>query len=521
MSAPLPPPDVIATRAARLARAADPAPSSIERGPTARLHWRHGVASDPALASVVDPVGAPPMSGEWASVLAETHARLVTPGAVAPLARPAPVGLAVGEALAAHPSWQALTDAAALHPGIARDAVVGLADVVRGALTSAGAADTDTRRLAADLEAARARLEALRALAPRQADGSPDTSTETARDAHRLANEAGAVEERAAGAVQAGDAMGARVRAALGTDATEAAMARIVGHAEEKADAVRAAVIAGLGSALGSHDVAALPDAVVALLTPEVAALLRRVGALRLALREGRASRHLPGREGMLGPDVGGLDRAGDLTALARAGLAGLLGPGLAAVERLRLVQGRAAVVEKGGGKANKGDVAIVVDKSGSMRGARETWAMALALALLLEARAEHRAVAVVTYSGHVLASVIVDGPAAMPAALAAILRTSGGSNNERAALVEAGAVLGRMRRGGDPADVVMITDGQWEASNMTGSPIGKARLRGVFIGGSVPPGAAFASAWEVRAVDDGNETGADAIAVEIASVVV
>mgnify|MGYP001581937165 CR=1 FL=1 len=44
---------VSSAAAQRLALAADPAPSSIERGPTARLHWRHAVTNDPDVADVM------------------------------------------------------------------------------------------------------------------------------------------------------------------------------------------------------------------------------------------------------------------------------------------------------------------------------------------------------------------------------------------------------------------------------------------------------------------------------------
>jgi hypothetical protein len=474
------------------------------------MHWRHGVASDTDLATVVDPgTGPGAMSAEWPALLAETHARLLDPAGVRPLARPSPVGAAVGAKLESHPSWVSLTDAAALHPGIARDAVVGLSSVIRDALATAGASTTDTRRTLADLDAARTALDAAR----KARDANPSDLP-----LQRAAVDAAKAVERSEGAAQGADAMGARVGGALDADAVGEVIATVARAASERANGVRALSASGMGSALGCGDASSVPDDVVELLTPEVAAMLRAVGALRLALRDGRTTRHLPGREGMLGPDMGGLDRVGDLTPLARASLAGLLGPGLASLERLKLIQGRASVTEKGGGKAHKGDVVIVLDQSGSMDGARGLWANALALAVVLEARAENRVTAVVTFNGNVRASVIVDGPAGMRHAMAAICTAPKGGTRLKPALTQAAVCLAGMRRGGDPADVLIVTDGEWTADALDGGGFDRARLRAVFVGGSAPEGATFASSWSLQSVEGAD---ASAVAVEIARTVV
>lgn len=497
--------------------ARDPIPAAVERSPTSRMHWRHGLDVDPALAGVV--VDTPATPREWSALLAETHAGLLDPDGTIPLARPSPLGRTVGEALRASDAWQPLSDAAQAHPLIAREAVTELASVVLDALKSAGAKPgTDTRASLAALDAARAAAERARKAI---ADA---TTPEQKREALKASIEAKAAEERATGAVRADEAMALRAGAAL--DAAEATLVRIADEATGKAEATHA-FNAALGTGQGVGGTLPVSDDVVRALTPEVTRMLRMVGAMRKALSKGRATRHLKGREGMIGVGQGGLDRAADLTTLGLASLAGHLGAPLAGLTRLALVEGSAPVTEKGGGVARDGDVVLVVDKSGSMRahdGAPDMWASALALAVLIEARADGRNAGLVTYDGGVRFAALVDSSATLADAVVALSTEAGGSNNERAALQAAATLLAGMPHGGNPADVVLVTDGQWEASNLADGGVERARLRGVFIGGTAPVGAGFASTWEVRATvgTDDASAGADlALAVEIAAVTV
>ncbi len=495
-------------RETRLDAARDPIPSALERGPVSRMAWRHGLDVDADLARVtVDTVDAP---REFSALLAEAHASLLDPSGCAPLARPSPVGRTVGDALRASPSWQALSDASRAHPMIAREAVVGLADIVLDALKRAGAtAATDTRNSAAALDAARAALARARAAAK-----NATTSTEK-RDALRATVDAAAQEERAAAAVAVDEAIATRAGGHI-DDTAESAIAAIADAAANHASAVHAYSHA-CGSGTGVGGVASIPDDVVAAITPEVTAMLDLVGALRSALRNGRASRHVKGREGMIGVSQGGLDRAADLTMVGLASLAGHLGAPMASLTRLALVEATATVLEKGGGIARDGDVVLVVDQSGSMQGARATWAGALALAVLLEARADGRNAALVTFDDGVRASIVIDSPASLARAVVELTTASDGGTGLAAAMLEASAVLGKMPHGGDPADCLLLTDGAWDVGALEAFP-DRARLRGVFIGGSAPEGSRFASTWSVESTE-----GADAkdTAVRIARTVV
>lgn len=504
-------PDAIAFR-----RALDPAPSAIERGAPARLHWRSGLATDSALAAIATDGN---LSPEWSAVLAETHARLLDPSGVKPLATPSPIGAAVGRALEADPSWPGLVAAASLHPVVARETVSALAPLVRRAVVAADAAKTDSRRALADLQAARARLAEARAAS----EAAKGADAATRAEALREAVAAGDAEQRASAAYQQASAAADRVEAQVAGLAGQ--IAAVAAGAADDAAAIHAVMGCGLGHALGAASPADLPSDVVALLTPEVARILTLVGALQAALREGRDVRHLPGREGMLGPDVGGLDRIGDARPVTLAGLAGTLGKAAQLHTLIQLARGRAAVVEKGGGRANDGHVVLVVDQSGSMQGARAVWATALTLAMLLEAQAQGRHAVVVTFAGGVRGRAIVDGPTGLRAAFALVCRDSDGNDtNVRAALDGALDGLQDLPRAGKGADVVLVTDGVWSASEVAAWPTGAdaPRLQAVLLAGNPPAGLdrrIVRDVWTVDAAADVD--GGGDLAVQIARTIV
>ena len=505
-------PPSIDQRAARLAAAADPAPAAVERGPVARVHWRHGLDVDPALAGAV--VDHPDAPAELPALLAECHADLLDPRGVRPLERPSPLGREVRAALHGHDAWATLRDAAQAHPMIAREAVCSLADVVRDACRRAGArAGDDTRASLADLERARERVR-LATQAERDARAARDPTA--LREATREAIAAREAQERAEGAHARAEGIAARAGEAV--EDAGLAVANIAAAATERADAAHA-YAAAVGSGTGVGGVLPVPDDVVKALTPEVVAVLKRIGALRRALAAGRASRHVRGYEGIIGIGDGGIDRAADLTPLALASLGGYLGPHHAALTQLDLVRGQAPVVERGGGPAREGHVLLVVDQSGSTHGAPAVWIAALALTILLEARQDGRVSGLVCFDDGVSYADVVDSPASVAAALKALCSPGYGGTDVRGALGAAEALLGRMPMSGDPADVVLITDGVWDAADAAGFP-DRARLAAVFVGGGAPPAAdaVLSRAWEVRAVEGAD---ADALAVEIAASIV
>lgn len=104
-----------------------------------------------------------------------------------------------------------------------------------------------------------------------------------------------------------------------------------------------------------------------------------------------------------------------------------------------------------------KGPVVVLVDKSGSMEGARDTWATAVALAVLAEAQRERRAFALIPFDHHVKAVHVVTPGATLPEDALFYAATGGTciASAMRRALDVIGAEPG-MRK----ADVVLITDG-------------------------------------------------------------
>jgi hypothetical protein len=505
----------------------EPAPSTRERSAYARVTYPAALADHAALVDVAsDP-------GEAAALVAETHAALVDPDGGRDLPAPSAIGAAVARALRAAPEWQALADVAAGSPRIAAEATATLAPAIRAALVRAQAGRTDGRGAGLALAAARARLERARAAAaaaraeadaaeaaadavatdPAADDAALDAAEDAADAARAAADAAGRdaadaadAADRAGAACQAAGAVAGRIDATAGpaVAAAVAAAARVAGEAAADHAALAGC---GLAAAMGADTPDEIPgDVVDALRGADLRALLRLVGALRAALRAGRATRHLPGRDGVVGRDVGGLDRIADLAPMTRAALAGHLGGGLASLAALRLVQGTAAIVDRGGGHAHRGHVAVVVDLSGSMEGARATWARALALAVVLEARAEHRAAAVVTYSGTVRGTALADTPAGMADAVRLLCAPASGGTATGAALAAALAALRQLPRSGDAADVLLVTDGDWTADAVAGYPTapGSPRLRVVTVGGAMPPDVspAVAEAWTVDVVE-------------------
>ena len=119
-----------------------------------------------------------------------------------------------------------------------------------------------------------------------------------------------------------------------------------------------------------------------------------------------------------------------------------------------------------------RGPLVTAVDKSSSMERAPDTWATAVALALLGIAQAESRTFGLVTFNGDVTYSAVVRPGEALPEAALAV-QCSGGTDISKAI----GASLDIIK-GGDiirDADVVLITDG---ASDTTVADLVRARAQ-------------------------------------------
>lgn len=497
----------------------DPIPSTLERGPIARIHWRHGL--DTSL-DLFHEATKKDNSPEMPAIMAETHARLLDPDSCKPIARPSPMGLATVGQLSKLPEWQNLADSCACHPSIARDAVVSMAPHIRQAIIGAGAQATDSRKLMDEAIRLRKAAEEARKAVLLTKEGKADVSTPEGREKMKAANDTARKAEGADAALQGAEMAASRIAAsAKAGGGLAAALTRAADEAKETSQALNQILTAGLGSALGMGSLQAAPDDLVKLMTREVASMLRMVGALRLALRKGREAKHMSGRNKRVGRDVGGLSDMADLTSHTKAALAGAMGEDLSMLARFKLVRSRAGIHARKGAKAEKGDVLVILDQSGSMSGDRERWAGALALAVILEAREDNRLPALICYSGDVRAHMVIDSPSKMRDAMQAICAGSGGSNNEhRAFLCAAREVLPKMKEGGSRADVLLITDGQWQSSNIRGVKLPEGiKLRAVFIGGECPEGLDLASAWSLDA-EEVTTTDGQNVAIKIAQTV-
>lgn len=495
--------------------------------------------------------------GEWASAVAETHARLVDPAGCRPL--PPGAGSSWGASamstLTGLPTWGELRAASALHPSIARDAArdlcaalataIRLDDVPRdGAATSPEAAQGALDDAQRDLGEARAAFDALDG--DGDGDGAPDDGDD-APDADADAPD-GVGTRRGRGRGRGRSPAQVRDRLRAATDAVEAArrdLHRAQGRrtalsdrarqahdqiaraaqvaaqaASARATACRTLSEAGIGDSTGCFG--GLPDDLVDAVarTPGLAAILRECGAIREAARSARVSPIVPGREGMVGPSTGGLRDVADLRPLESAALAGGLGRAMQVAALVRLVGDRAATSAKGGGGGERGDVVVLVDRSGSMSGPRETWARALALAITVDAVREGRRVAVSLFDDVATPAVVVRSVADLPA----IVRTlSGGSNGGgttvASALAEAHRALPHLRHGGRGADVLLITDGEIRDDEVTATsatfPHG-AKLRCALVETArTAPIPRAVSTWHVRA--DGGTGRAAAVSIAAA----
>jgi uncharacterized protein with von Willebrand factor type A (vWA) domain len=111
-----------------------------------------------------------------------------------------------------------------------------------------------------------------------------------------------------------------------------------------------------------------------------------------------------------------------------------------------------------------RGPLVVAIDKSGSMEGERDTWATAVALALLDLAQAEKRPFALLCFDGAVKHESIVMPGHALPE-VGLFVPADGGTNIE--AVVRRGLEIieqhpGALRK----ADIVLITDGGSSSDN-------------------------------------------------------
>ncbi len=105
-----------------------------------------------------------------------------------------------------------------------------------------------------------------------------------------------------------------------------------------------------------------------------------------------------------------------------------------------------------------RGPLVLLLDKSGSMEGPKDTWATALALALLEHAHAERRAFALIDFNGHVTYEATVEPGGQLPHE--ALFVSCGGGTSIATAFERGLEIIATHPRALRRSDIVLITDG-------------------------------------------------------------
>ena len=425
---------------------------------------------------------------EWTAGVAEVHDRFA--GGDGPRLRdPSPIGEAIHRALESAPEFAELQAACVMYPRAAADATAALVDGIAAAIgLDAMRQDPDA---AQDPRDARAAARAARAAAE-AALAAGDVGE--ARRQHAQVEAAEAAAARAEGRRAA-----AMAALSAGADGIGRVVARAAATAAEQADAARALAGMGCGAGAGGADPATVDPELVrmAAKTPELRRILALAGALRRSAdAQGRPAREIPGREGIDGPGVGGLDRLADLVPAERAALSGALGAGARMLAVVRLAKGSARVWDRPGGRAERGPVVIALDCSGSMAaGNRAEWARAVALAVAVGALREGRAVSLFSFDGCARQTYTARKIGDLAALVKGIVGPSGGTDIG-AGLRAAAEALRALPRGGQHGDVLAITDGEFPPADADVPLPHGAKLRVAIIGASAPAIPAAASVW-------------------------
>ena len=183
----------------------------------------------------------------------------------------------------------------------------------------------------------------------------------------------------------------------------------------------------------------------------------------RIALLAGKfkriaaAKRRMKVRHGA--DEIGDVEQGADLGRLLPAELAKLVHPRLRLAMLRDLSERRCLQYQLSGTEAlGKGPLVVALDKSGSMDGAADVWATAVALALLDVAQRERRPFAMLSFDEGIKHEVVVPVGGALPEAA---LFVSCGGGTDIANVISRGLDIiehhsGTLRH----ADVVVITDG-------------------------------------------------------------
>lgn len=397
---------------------------------------------------------------EWQSFGREAFGRLYRPqDATRTVTAPDSWALRATDALTTSPDWSEAVEAARSHRVVAAATTATLLDAVAKALGVDGMPDggssTDPRSLD---RAARRAQEAAQAAWERMTkanDERDDAAAQDARDEFDAASAAAKAADVAAAQARARRAM---LEGAAKAQAAKVAVAVAKAAKEAKAMAEAVALLAGVG--VGG-------DGVEGDIDEELLRLVRDSADVREVLRQvGRSKDAATKRTGLRDGgrlDVLGVDAGRDVFSLASSEMLLLSMGGVARLDVLsRAEQGAALVVSRAGDKpAEAGDFVLLVDRSGSMAGARQRSARAFAMGSILRALGERRRVVVVAFDDGPAARAVVERDGrGLPDAVRALLLPARGGTDAVGAMRSAVDALSTNERA--RVDTLIVTDGEW-----------------------------------------------------------
>jgi Mg-chelatase subunit ChlD len=212
-----------------------------------------------------------------------------------------------------------------------------------------------------------------------------------------------------------------------------------------------------------------------------LAALLRRdPRLLRIALLAGRFKRIAASKRRQRvkhgADEITDIEQGADLARILPAELAKLCHPRHRLDFMRSLLERQVLQYQLSGNEVlGRGPLVLLLDKSGSMDGSKDTWATALALALLEHAHAERRPFALIDFNGSVTYETTVEAGDQLPHE--ALFVSCGGGTSIATAFERGLEIIAGHPRALRKSDIVLITDG---GSDPERAPELRERARGL-----------------------------------------
>lgn len=392
-------------------------------------------------------------STAWAAFARETFSKLYDSGIQRDLkSEDRPLGsdwvAKLHESAEALPEWRALRERAR------RDAWacgVAAGEALNVIASTVQPPDSDPQALQDELEFIKSLMEA----------GGNKTSPKHLKRMAQLQRQVTDAQEEHARAVQMLGAKGAGLRSAMRKAAMQAQET-----IEEMDDAM---AVLGAGDGAGAISRVTAPPAVIRSAlqkNKKLRQILKLAGRMKAAAIQKQRSKATPGREELCDVTAGD-----DIARLIPSELVNLADPDTEAVLYRRITERSAMTYElRGKVSVAEGPIIMCVDESGSMSGARDMWAKAVAFALMEIAARQNRPFAYVHFDSRVSRTDEVPNPRKVGLKEIEELVsyfTGGGTSiatalNHAATMLE-GKATERTSAGGKPwkrADVILVTDG-------------------------------------------------------------